>query len=201
MISSSSSPSFVIDPGVRDSGERYHLLEVGVGTGRNLPFWPQGVHITAIDLTPGMVERAKQRAAKQRIDARIVEGDVQSLEFSDDSFDAAAATFVFCSVPDPVLGLRELARVVRPGGSIFLMEHVRSKTPLLGRLMDVVNPVVRSLMGPNINRDTVRNVQRAGLAISQVENLGRGGIFKIIHARNSSLSEERSDREVKGSWT
>jgi ubiquinone/menaquinone biosynthesis C-methylase UbiE len=178
-----------------------HLLEVGVGTGRNLPFWPQGVHITAIDLTPGMVERAKQRAAKQRIDARIVEGDVQSLEFSDDSFDAAAATFVFCSVPDPVLGLRELARVVRPGGSIFLMEHVRSKTPLLGRLMDVVNPVVRSLMGPNINRDTVRNVQRAGLAISQVENLGRGGIFKIIHARNSSLSEERSDREVKGSWT
>jgi ubiquinone/menaquinone biosynthesis C-methylase UbiE len=148
-----------------------------------------------------MVERAKQRAAKQRIDARIVEGDVQSLEFSDDSFDAAAATFVFCSVPDPVLGLRELARVVRPGGSIFLMEHVRSKTPLLGRLMDVVNPVVRSLMGPNINRDTVRNVQRAGLAISQVENLGRGGIFKIIHARNSSLSEERSDREVKGSWT
>jgi len=163
-------------------GER--LLEVGVGTGKNMPYWPQEIQLTAMDLTPGMVARARQRAAKLGVEAVIMEGDAQSLEFPDNSFDAAAATFVFCSVPDPVLGLQELARVVRPGGSIFLMEHVRSKNPRLGKLMDLVNPIVRNLMGPNINRDTVGNVKRTNLAISNVEDLDRGGIFKIIHARN-----------------
>ncbi len=168
------------------------LLEVGVGTGKNLPYWPQEIQFTAIDLTPGMVTRARQRAAKLGVEAEIMEGDAQSLQFLDDSFDAAAATFVFCSVPDPVLGLLELARVVKPGGSIFLMEHVRSTNPLMGKLMDLVNPIVRSLMGPNINRDTVANVKRANLAISNVEDLDRGGIFKIIHARNLSSFEEDS---------
>ncbi|MCK4741704.1 MAG: class I SAM-dependent methyltransferase [Anaerolineales bacterium] len=168
------------------------LLEVGVGTGKNMPYWPQGIQFTAIDLTPGMVARARQRAAKLGVEAEIMEGDAQSLQFLDDSFDAAAATFVFCSVPDPVLGLQELARVVRPGGSIFLMEHVRSTDPIMGKLMDLVNPIVRNLMGPNINRDTVENVKRANLAISNVEDLDRGGIFKIIHARNSSSFEEDS---------
>ena len=169
------------------------LLEVGVGTGKNMPYWPQEIHLTAIDLTPGMVARARQRAAKLRVDAEIMEGDAQSMEFPDNSFDAAAATFVFCSVPDPVLGLRELERVVRPGGSIFLMEHVRSKNPRIGKLMDLVNPIVRNLMGPNINRDTVANVTRANLAITHVEDLGRGGIFKIIQARNTSSLEGSSD--------
>ncbi len=168
------------------------LLEVGVGTGKNIPYWPPEIQFTAIDLTPGMVARARQRAAKLRVEAEIMEGDAQSLQFLDDSFDAAAATFVFCSVPDPVLGLHELARVVRPGGSIFLMEHVRSTDPLMGKLMDIVNPIVRNLMGPNINRDTVANVKRANLEISNVEDLDRSGIFKFIHARNSSLFEEDS---------
>ncbi len=160
------------------------LLEVGVGTGKNMPYWPQEFQFAAFDLTPGMVARAQRRAAKLGLEAEILEGDAQSLQFLDDSFDAAAATFVFCSVPDPVLGLQELARVVRPSGSIFLMEHVRSTDPLMGKLMDLVNPIVRNLMGPNINRNTVENVNRANLAVSNVEDLDRGGIFKIIHARN-----------------
>ncbi|NIS81066.1 MAG: methyltransferase domain-containing protein [Anaerolineales bacterium] len=164
-------------------GER--LLEVGVGTGKNLPHWPQGIRISAIDLTPGMVARARRWAAKLGLEAEIVDGDVQRLEFPDDSFDVAVATFVFCSVPNPLLGLRELARVVRPGGLIFLMEHVRSRNPLMGKLMDLLNPLVVRLMGLNINRDTVGNVIRSGLMLDQVEDLGKGGIFKIIHAHVS----------------
>jgi ubiquinone/menaquinone biosynthesis C-methylase UbiE len=160
------------------------LLEVGVGTGKNMPYWPREVHLTAVDLVSAMVARARNRAAKLGLGAEIQKGDAQKLKFSDDSFDAAVATFVFCSVPEPVVGLRELTRVVRPGGSIFLMEHVRSENPRIGKLMDLVNPIVRNLMGPNINRDTVGNVERANLSIISVENLDRGGIFKIIHARN-----------------
>ncbi|MDF1499773.1 MAG: class I SAM-dependent methyltransferase [Anaerolineales bacterium] len=168
--------------GTLDAGDL--LLEVGVGTGKNIPFWPEGVAVTAIDLTPGMVKRAHRRARKLGVSADILEGDVQDLKYADNHFDAATATFVFCSVPDPMRGLRELARVVKPTGHIVLMEHVRSPNPVLGKLMDVLNPIIRSLMGPNINRNTVANVNSAGLDVVEVENLDRGGIFKIIHAQN-----------------
>jgi ubiquinone/menaquinone biosynthesis C-methylase UbiE len=163
--------------------EGSRVLEVGVGTGKNMPCWPQGMQMTAIDLTPGMLEIAHRRANRLGLTADLGLGDAQALEFSDASFDAAVATFVFCSVPDPVLGLRELARVVRPGGQVLLLEHMRSANPLLGALMDFVNPLVVWLMGANINRRTVENVQAAGMQIESVEDLGTGGIFKLIVAR------------------
>jgi ubiquinone/menaquinone biosynthesis C-methylase UbiE len=117
-------------------------------------------------------------------------GDAQALDFPDDAFDVAAATFVFCSVPDPILGLMELKRVVRPGGWVFLMEHVRAINSLLGTFMDLINPIVLRMMGPNINRNTVGNVRKAGLEISRVEDLGLGGIFKIIVARIGTTTKD-----------
>jgi len=110
-------------------------------------------------------------------------GDVQALPHPDDTFDVAAATFVFCSVPDPVLGFRELRRVVRPGGAVVLMEHVRSDNPAIGRVMDLLNPLVVRVMGANINRQTVTNIGKAGLLLERVEDLGAGGIFKLVLAR------------------
>lgn len=161
------------------------VLEVGVGTGKNMPFYPQGASITAVDLTPGMLERAQKRAAdldiQSRVDLHL--GDAQELEFPDAAFDSAVAAFVFCSVPDPILGLSELKRVVKPGGRILLLEHVRSPNSILGALMDLLNPLVVRMMGANINRETVENVRKAGLEIEQVEDLGMGGIFKLIAAR------------------
>lgn len=161
------------------------LLEIGVGTGKNMPFWPETARITAIDLTPGMLERAQKRADSLGIDAQLALGDAQALQYADGSFDIAAATFVFCSIPDPLLGLRELQRVVRPGGWIFLMEHVRAQNPVFGKLMDLLNPVVVRTMGPNINRDTVGNVRQSGLELAEVNDLGMRGIFKMMVARVS----------------
>lgn len=158
------------------------VLEVGVGTGKNIPFYPAGIEITAIDLTPGMLERAKKLAKDSGVEVDLHLGDVQNLEFPDHTFDTVLATYVFCSVPDPVLGLEEVLRVTKPGGQALFIEHVRSENLLLGALMDMVDPLVARMIGPHINRRTVQNVERAGLQISMVENLGHGGIFKLIVA-------------------
>ena len=91
----------------------------------------------------------------------------------------AAATFVFCSVPEPVNGLQEVRRVVRDGGRVHLLEHVRARNPIVGRLMDLANPIAVRLSGANINRDTVSNVEKAGIALDAVESRGFG-ILKLI---------------------
>ena len=97
------------------------VLEVGVGTGRNIPFYPRQIAVTGIDITPAMLNQAAQRAAVLGVTPDLRLGDVQKLTFSDASFDNVVATFVFCSVPDAILGLREVKRVLKPDGKIFLL--------------------------------------------------------------------------------
>ena len=96
-----------------------------------------------------MLDIARRRAHGLDLAADLRLDDAQALEFPDASFDTAVATFVFCSVPNPVLGLREMRRVVQPGGRVLLLEHVRSANRLLGALMDAMNPVVVRMLGAN----------------------------------------------------
>ncbi len=161
------------------------VLEVGVGTGRNLPYHGKNMHVTAIDLSPKMLRRAEARAKRDDIPVSLLTMDAQALDFPDAQFDAAAATFVFCSVPDPVLGLSEVRRALKPGGRVYLLEHVLSHKPVLGWLMRHTNNFWRALSGANIARETVANVAAAGFNIVSVENL-RLDVVKLIVAEKAT---------------
>ncbi|NPV10130.1 MAG: class I SAM-dependent methyltransferase [Anaerolineae bacterium] len=161
------------------------VLEVGVGTGLNMPYYPPGVEVVGIDVSARMLERARRRAEALGLEVQLCLMDVQHLRFPDDSFDSAVATCVFCSVPDAVRGLREVARVVKPRGKVLFLEHVRARNPLLGAAMDVLDPLV-SRVGPHISRRTVENIRHAGLEIEREEDLDRLGIMKLVIARVAS---------------
>lgn len=158
------------------------ILEIGVGTGKNFPFYPEDAQITAIDLSEKMLGLARQRGEKQGRKVCILRMDVQNLDFEADSFDTVVSSFVFCSVPDPIRGLEEVRRVVRVGGKVLLLEHVLSANRVLAWFMNRLNPVVVRIVGANINRRTVANVNLGGLKVERVTDLA-AGIFKLIEAR------------------
>ena len=147
------------------------VLEVGVGTGKNLDFYPVGKPITAIDFSRGMLRGARRRAESKGKKVDLVEMDVQDLKFDGQSFDTIVGTFVFCSVPDPIRGLQEIKRVCKRGGKIILLEHVRPRSTLLGKIFDLLNPITVKFMGVNINRNTVKNMEIVGLHVVVEKNL------------------------------
>ncbi len=169
-----------------------HVLEIGVGTGKNIPFHPANARVVAIDLSPKMLSRAVSRAGSLEHRPDFVLADAQHLPFRNGAFEETASTFVFCSVPDPIAGLKEARRVVRDDGHVNLLEHVRAPNSLLGWLMDRLNPIAVRLTGANINRDTVANVERAGIRLDSVESekLGIVRLMRGLHPRGAPARVE-----------
>lgn len=162
--------------------ESSRVLEIGVGTGKNFPYYPTDAGIDAIDFSEKMLERANDRAKRQKVKVHLQQMDVQNLDFADNTFDTVAATLVFCSIPDPVRGIREVERVCKPGGKVVLLENNFSSVPILSWLVKLANPPVMRITGADFNRHPMDNVATSGLIVEKVTDLGRG-LWKLIEAR------------------
>lgn len=141
---------------------RGRILEIGAGTGLNVAHYPPGADVVLTEPDPHMARRARRRGGE------VIEASADALPFPDASFDTVVSTLVLCGV-DQERSLGEVRRVLRPGGRLFFLEHVRSDDPGLARLQDRMNPLNRFLVGCECNRETLAAIEAAGFTISRVE--------------------------------
>ncbi|MFU8790093.1 MAG: class I SAM-dependent methyltransferase [Methylobacter sp.] len=165
-----------------DKVDGHHILEVGVGTGKNFDYYPPDARITAIDFSEQMLKQAAKKRGRKNVTVELELMDIQSLYFADNSFDTVVCSFVFCSVPSALKGLKELYRVCKPGGQVLLLEHVISSNAVLAALMNLLNPIVVALVGANINRNTVKNVKACAFTSVHVDERS-SDMIKLIEAR------------------
>jgi ubiquinone/menaquinone biosynthesis C-methylase UbiE len=154
------------------------LLEVGAGTGANFRFYPEGARAACAEPSREMLLRAREKPERPAC-AALVQAFAERLPFADATFDAAFATLVFCSVAAPAEGLAELRRVVRAGGRVVLLEHVRPEG-LLGYAFDALSLLTVPLLEDHFNRRTADEARRAGLSVERVENHLLGAVQLIV---------------------
>ena len=148
------------------------VLEIGGGTGANLPHYGAGLtSLTITEPEPPMAKRVQARISEEALDARFLRAPAEDLPFADDSFDTAVSTLVLCTVDDQPRALRELRRVLRPGGRLLFIEHVRSDDAKVARLQDRMLPINRRIAhGCHCNRPTLDTIRAAGFAVAEVEH-------------------------------
>ncbi len=166
------------------SKARGKTLLVAAGTGADFKFFPADVELTAIDFSPVMIEYAEKKVDECPAPTTLLEADVTDLDFPDAHYDTVVTSCTFCSVPDPIKGLKELRRVLKDDGAMLMFEHVRPSNFYLGLVMDVMNPLVR-MMGPDINRRTADNVRAAGFQLTREYNIYLD-MVKLFEAEKAS---------------
>jgi ubiquinone/menaquinone biosynthesis C-methylase UbiE len=148
------------------------VLEIGGGTGANLPFYrPEAGSLTITEPETAMVRRLDRRAREQAPLAKILRAPAEDLPFEDGTFDVAVSTLVLCGVSDQPRALRQLRRVLRPGGQLLFIEHVRSGDPRLARHQDRMNWLNQLVVCCDCNRPTLTSIQEAGFTVTDVEHL------------------------------
>ncbi|HEX2032515.1 MAG TPA: class I SAM-dependent methyltransferase [Actinomycetota bacterium] len=164
------------------SQARGDVLEIGVGTGRNLPFYSLDLRLTGIDLSPHTLAFAKVRGRELGRDIALVEGDAQSLPFEDERFDTVVSTLTMCSIPDYRAAVTEVHRVLRPGGRFVLVEHVRSPNPVVRGGQRILNPLSVRFAADHLVREPLHGVQDAGFEVEGLQRL-KAGIVERLTAR------------------
>jgi phosphatidylethanolamine/phosphatidyl-N-methylethanolamine N-methyltransferase len=160
------------------AGDR--ILEVGVGTGINVPLYPRNCVVTGIDFSASMLDKAHERVARKRLrNVCLLEMDAANLHFADSSFDIVYAPYVISVVPDPVKVVREMSRVCRPGGKIVILNHFRSQSPIVSRVERAISPFTVHI-GFKADLDLAGFLAQAGLKPISIEKVSFPRIWSLV---------------------
>jgi ubiquinone/menaquinone biosynthesis C-methylase UbiE len=166
----------------RATGE---VLEVAVGTGRNLPFYPAEVTVTGVELSPAMLDIARTRAAELGREVDLREADAEDLPFADGSFDTVVCTLSLCTIPDHARAIAEMARVLRPGGRLLLLDHIGSRWWPVWAVQRLIDVLTVRTAGEYQTRRPAPMLAAAGLQIVESQQLKLGTVERL-HARKPS---------------
>lgn len=161
--------------------ERAHgrVLEVAIGTGRSLEFYAPGIELTGVDLSPAMLRRARRRARELGLTPIFKAADAEQLPFDDAAFDTVVCALGLCSIPRPDIAVAEMARVLVPGGTLLLLDHIRSSWPPVVALQWLLERVTILTAGEHFTRRQLPVVRAAGLEVTETERLKAGTIERI----------------------
>jgi len=163
-----------------------HTLEVAIGTGLNLPFYPAEVELTGTDLSPGMLGIAQTRARQLSRTVDLREADAQALPFPDACFDTVVCTFSLCAIPDERRAVSEMTRVLRPGGLLLLADHIAGATWPVRAIQRMIDVVTVPLQGEHYLRRPLRQVQAEGLQVERRERFKLGIVERLASRKPSS---------------
>lgn len=166
------------------------VLEIAVGTGRNLQHFPAAARLTGIEFSPRMLEIAKEHATSVRPDADLRLGDAQGLDFPDASFDTVVCTLSLCTIPDDARAVAEMHRVLRPGGRLILMEHVGSPNRRVLAVQRLIERITVPLEGDHQTREPLHHLKREGFEIETVTRLKWGIVERVVAHKAGQLSKE-----------
>jgi ubiquinone/menaquinone biosynthesis C-methylase UbiE len=158
------------------------VLEIAIGTGRNMSLYPHGIRVTGVELSPEMLVLARRRASGLDVDVDLRLGDAQRLEFADASFDTVLITFALCTIPDDRAAVGEAFRVLRPGGRLVAVEHVRSPVRAVRTLQRVLEPLSVRFGADHLTRDPLDYVADVGFRIDEAQR-SKWGIVERLSAR------------------
>ncbi len=167
---------------------RGKVLEVGIGTGKNLPHYNSEINLVGIDFSTGMLSKANDRKEKLGMhNVELKKMDIENLAFDSNTFDTVISTFVFCTVPNPTKGLSELHRVLKPDGKAIFLEHMLSKNPLINLFLYFMNIFSTSFLGTSMVRKTQENIEKTGFSLIHVRYLFLD-VIRLIIARKTDKS-------------
>jgi ubiquinone/menaquinone biosynthesis C-methylase UbiE len=158
------------------------VLELAAGTARNLPYYPPGVKLTAVELSPEMLAIGRQRAEEVGRQVDLRQGDVQELEFADGSFDSVVCTLGLCTIPEPRKAVAEAKRVLRPGGKLILLEHVRSPSLPVRTIERMLDPISVRFQADHLTREPLDYLASEGFEVERLER-SKWGIVERVMAR------------------